>query len=134
MSSAKNLTFVPVPFALPITSNFWVVFPFSNFIWYKLPSLFIVTSVQLDKAFTTDAPTPWRPPDTLYPLSPPNFPPACKTVYTVSAVEIPVLGWISTGIPLPLSSTLIMFPGSIITFISVQYPAKASSTPLSTIS
>ena len=29
----------------------------------------------VDRAFTTDAPTPWRPPDTLYP-PPPNFPPA----------------------------------------------------------
>ena len=28
---------------------------------------------------TTDAPTPWRPPDTLYP-PPPNLPPACNTV------------------------------------------------------
>ena len=53
---------------------------------------------------------------------------------TVSAVEIPVFGCISTGIPLPLSSTLIIFPGSIIIFISEQYPAKASSTQLSTIS
>ena len=43
-----------------------------------------------------------------------------ETVYTVSAVEICVFGCISTGIPLPLSSTLITFPGSIITFISVQ--------------
>ena len=49
-------------------------------------------------------------------------------------VDIPVLGCISTGIPLPLSSTLIIFPGSIIIFISEQYPAKASSTQLSTIS
>ena len=44
-----------------------------------------------DNAFTTDAPTPCKPPETLYPL-PPNLPPACKTVYTVSTVESPVFG------------------------------------------
>jgi hypothetical protein len=34
-----------------------------------------------DKAFTTDAPTPCRPPETLYP-PPPNLPPACRIVNT----------------------------------------------------
>ena len=134
VSSAKNLTFVPVFFDSPIFSNFLIVFPLSKDIWYNPPSLWIVTSVHFDKALTTDAPTPWSPPETLYPLSPPNFPPACKTVYTVSAAEIPVFGCTSTGIPLPSSSTLTILPGSIIILIFLQYPANASSTLLSTIS
>ena len=52
----------------------------------------------------------------------------------ISAAEIFVLGCISTGIPLPSSSTLIIFPFSIVTLIFLQYPANASSTELSTIS
>ncbi len=43
-----------------------------------------------------------------------------EVIYTVSAVDIFVFGCISTGIPLPLSWTVITFPGSIVTFISVQ--------------
>jgi len=35
-----------------------------------------------------------------------NLPPACRIVKTVSRVDFPVCGCISTGIPLPLSSTL----------------------------
>ena len=48
-----------------------------------------LTSNHSDNAFTTEAPTPCKPPDTLYP-PPPNFPPACNTVKIVSTVEIPV--------------------------------------------
>ena len=104
-----NVTVVPVlSFShSPITVNFWVVFPpFSNLHSCILPSLYTVTVTHFDKAFTTDAPTPCNPPDTLYP-PPPNLPPACKTVYTVSTVEIPVLACTPTGIPLPLSFTVI---------------------------
>ena len=39
----------------------------------KRPGMYIGSTSE--RAFTTDAPTPWRPPDTLYP-PPPNFPPA----------------------------------------------------------
>ena len=35
--------------------------------------------ITINKALTTDAPTPWSPPDTLYP-PPPNLPPAWSTV------------------------------------------------------
>ena len=132
--SAKNLTVVPVLSESPILFKLSTTFPLWNFIWNIPPSLWIVTSVHSDNALTTDAPTPCRPPDTLYPLSPPNFPPACNFVYTVSAADIFVFGCISTGIPLPSSSTFIIFPGSIVTCIFLQYPAKASSTALSTIS
>ena len=39
--------------------------PFLNAIKYTFPSLSIVSSNFSDKAFTTDTPTPCRPPDTL---------------------------------------------------------------------
>ena len=52
----------------------------------------------------------------------------------LSAADNPVFLCFSTGIPLPSSSTEIIFPGSIFTFIFLQYPASASSTELSTIS
>ena len=57
------------------------------------------------KAFVTEAPTPCKPPEVLYALLS-NLPPACKTVNTTSTVGFPSSGWISTGIPRPLSSTL----------------------------
>lgn len=48
-----------------------------------------------------DTPTPCRPPDTEYPLeSPPNLPPACSTVSTVSRADLPVAGCTSVGMPL----------------------------------
>ena len=46
----------------------------------------LYTSVE--RAFTTEAPTPCRPPDTLYP-PPPNLPPACRRVNTTSTAGIP---------------------------------------------
>ncbi len=49
-----------------------------------------------DSAFTTDEPTPWRPPETAYP-PPPNLPPAWRTVSTTSTVERPSALWMSTG-------------------------------------
>ena len=97
------------------------------------PSLFTVTIHLDDNAFTTDAPTPWRPPDTLYP-PPPNLPPACNTVIITSTVGFPILGCIPTGIPLPLSVTVIELSLCIVTSILSQYPARASSIELSTIS
>ena len=57
---------------------------------YTLPPWQISTSSQLERAFTTDAPTPCRPPDTLYP-PPPNLPPACRIVNTTSTAGIPAL-------------------------------------------
>ena len=97
------------------------------------PSLLTVTSQYSDNALTTEAPTPWRPPDTLYP-PPPNFPPACKTVIITSTVALPILGWIPTGIPLPSSTTVIELSSFIATSIFLQNPANASSILLSTIS
>ncbi len=95
----------------------------------------IVTSKYSDKALTTEEPTPWSPPDILYPeFSPPNFPPAWRTVNTVSTADFFVLGWISTGIPLPLSSTTTELSAFNVTCIFEAWPAKCSSIELSTIS
>eukprot|EP00967_Tisochrysis_lutea_P112145 scaffold176901_cov31-Tisochrysis_lutea.AAC.1 len=59
-----------------------------------------------DSALTTETPTPCRPPETLYPEPPPpNFPPACSTVSTVSSAGLPVLACTSHGMPRPSSET-----------------------------
>lgn len=49
---------------------------------------------------------PCNPPDTLYP-PPPNLPPACRIVNTTSTAGSPALWLIPTGIPRPLSVTVI---------------------------
>ena len=58
---------------------------------------------------------------------------AASTGTTVTA-GMPSLGWMSTGMPRPLSETSMMLPGLIVTSMWVQYPASASSMALSTIS
>ena len=55
-------------------------------------------------------------------------------VKTTSRAGFPVCCWISTGIPRPLSTTVMISPSEIFTVISSQYPASASSMALSTIS
>ena len=78
------------------------------------------TSIHLLKALTTLAPTPWSPPDTLYPpLS--NFPPAWRTVYITSGVDFP-LACFPTGTPRPSSSTVILLSSLIVTFIFLPKP------------
>ena len=79
VGSGLNLTSVPVESDSPMMCNSSLGFPFSNCWKYFLPLRLTVTSKCSDKAFTTEAPTPCNPPETLYP-PPPNFPPACKTV------------------------------------------------------
>ena len=84
--------------ALPILYSCMCIFP----------SLCTMTFVWSESAFTTDAPTPWSPPETLYPeSSPPNFPPAWSVVMIISSAETFVFGWMSTGMPRPLSATRI---------------------------
>src|SRR5690606_31105039 len=56
------------------------------------PSRRTSTSSHADKALTTATPTPCNPPDTLYPPSSLNLPPACSTVSTVSTAGRPVCG------------------------------------------
>ena len=56
-----------VPFLLvfPFFDKGLIAFPFANSIKYSLPSLNIVNSNFSDKAFTTETPTPCKPPETL---------------------------------------------------------------------
>ena len=100
---------------------------------YFLPSRITVTSSFVDKALTTEAPTPCKPPETLYP-PPPNLPPAWRTVKTVSSAGRPVFSWISTGIPRPSSWTVTLPSSLIVTSILVAKPASRSSILLSIIS
>ena len=86
-----------------------------------------------DSAFTTAAPTPWSPPDTLYAwLS--NLPPAWRYVITVSNADFPVRACVSIGIPRPLSVTTTLPSDLIVISMRSQKPAIASSIELSTIS
>ena len=59
----------------------------------------------LERAFTTETPTPCKPPETLY-ESLSNLPPAPILVITTSSAETPSFLCRSTGIPRPLSSTV----------------------------
>ena len=54
--------------------------------------------------------------------------------FITSIVDLPILGCIPTGIPLPSSVTVIELSSLIQTSIFLQYPANASSILLSTIS
>jgi hypothetical protein len=55
--------------------------------WYfcrqTKPDLWISTAIRVESAFTTETPTPCRPPETAYAL-PSNLPPACRTVSATS--------------------------------------------------
>ena len=53
---------------------------------------------------------------------------------TTSRVGIFLTGCLSTGMPRPLSTTVMELSGCTVTSILVQKPAMASSTELSTIS
>src|SRR6185437_2031870 len=97
------------------------------------PSLRISTSSLVDSALTTETPTPCRPPETAYDLLS-NLPPACSVVITTSTAGLFSPGWLSTGMPRPLSHTLTPPSASNVTSIRSQYPASASSTALSTTS
>ena len=89
-----------------------VVSPFSSGpgleLWYccrqTKPDLWISTAIRVESAFTTETPTPCRPPETAYAL-PSNLPPACSTVSATSTPGFLSLGWRSTGKPRPLSVT-----------------------------
>src|SRR3954451_11006059 len=100
---------------------------------YTLPDLWISTAIRVESAFTTDTPTPCRPPETLYAV-PSNLPPACSTVSATSTPGFFSLGCRSTGKPRPLSVTETPPSASRTTSMVSQYPAIASSTALSTTS
>jgi hypothetical protein len=93
----------------------------------------IQTSRYSDSAFTTLTPTPWRPPDTLYVFLS-NFPPAWSVVMASSTPGTFSVGWISTGMPRPSSSTVTELSSWMVTLTSLQKPAMASSMELSTTS
>ncbi len=81
LASARKAMVVPVPFVLPIAFTLSFGFPILNSCSQILPSRWMVATTSVESALTTDTPTPWRPPDTLYPPSP-NFPPAWSWVMT----------------------------------------------------
>ena len=62
------------------------------------PITLILTSIYVESAFTTEEPTPWRPPLVLYAESS-NFPPAWSVVNTSLAAEIPFLMHINRNSP-----------------------------------
>ena len=84
-ASALNVTFEPVSRASqsPNISRSLATIPRSNLSSYICPLRLTRTSSHSDKALTTEAPTPWSPPDTLYDL-PSNLPPAWSNVKIVS--------------------------------------------------
>ena len=64
--SGINVTLVPVlPDDLPISSKGLTASPLLKSILYSLLFLKIFSSNLLDKAFTTETPTPCKPPETL---------------------------------------------------------------------
>mmetsp|Transcript_3582 Transcript_3582/g.22487 ORF Transcript_3582/g.22487 Transcript_3582/m.22487 type:complete len:278 (+) Transcript_3582:1419-2252(+) len=139
VSSARNLTSVPVRWACSFgrdkTCRSVTGLPFSYLCLCIIPSLQTTTSNASESAFTTDRPTPCSPPDTLYPLSsPPNFPPACSTVSTVSSADFFVELCCAVGMPRPSSDTRTQPPSCSSTCTCVACPACTSSTALSTSS
>src|SRR3954469_7293194 len=88
-----------------------------------------------ESAFTTETPTPCRPPETLYEFWS-NLPPACSSVMTISAAVRfrSSSSFTSVGIPRPLSTTEMELSVWITTLMSSQWPASASSIALSTTS
>ena len=124
---------VPCKSVFPVTSNWVLVMPRSKVISCFLPPLQTSALNRVDKAFTQLTPTPWSPPETLY-ESLSNFPPACSLVSTTSMAGMPILGWISTGIPRPLSETDNDPSSWMVTTMWSQCPARDSSIELSTTS
>ena len=131
--SGLKVIFVPFLRDFPVTFSGDTVSPRTKSIWCTDPSRRISAVSVSERAFTTETPTPCSPPDTLY-VSRSNFPPACRIVRTTSAADFPSSGMMSTGIPRPLSSTVIESSAWMATVMVSQYPAIASSIALSTTS
>ena len=62
----KKVICVPVSFVFPIIFKGAFAEPSSNSIKCLFPSLLIINFNFLDKALTTETPTPCKPPETLY--------------------------------------------------------------------
>src|SRR3989338_7958593 len=102
--SGSKYIVVPLPPHLPIFFTGPCGLPCLYSWQCKKPSRQTSARNQIESAFTTETPTPCKPPETLY-ESPPNFPPACKVHSAVSSADFLVFGCISTGIPRPSSVT-----------------------------
>ncbi|KKW47976.1 MAG: hypothetical protein UY98_C0001G0023 [Candidatus Kaiserbacteria bacterium GW2011_GWA2_58_9] len=132
--SGSKTTIVPWRPEAPIFFTFETGLPPSLYSCaYFPPSRCTSARTETESALTTETPTPCKPPETLYP-SPPNFPPAWSFVITVSSAETFVFGWMSTGIPRPLSATRTRLPGRSAISMSFANPPIASSRELSNTS
>ena len=100
-------------------NEYEIKFKDGNSIKYFFPSLLIFNFNFSESALTTETPTPCNPPDTLY-ESWSNLPPACNCVIITSAADIFSPLCISTGIPLPSSSTVTVLSVLIETVIFLQ--------------
>src|SRR5579883_15023 len=90
----------------------------------------MVTIKRLDKAFTTEIPTPCKPPEKRYCLFE-NLAPLCNFVKINSTPVSPSSGCISTGIPRPSSITSSEPSLKSTTSMDEAWPSMASSTLLS---
>ncbi len=132
--SAANVMMVPFNFEVPIFFTDATAFPpFLYSCTCAAPSRCTSARILVESAFTTDAPTPCKPPEYLYP-SPPNLPPAWSVVIMVSSADTFVFWCLSTGIPRPLSATRTRLSGNNATSMSFANPPIASSRELSKIS
>ena len=131
--SGIKVTSVPFLEVAPTFLTGYDAFPRSYSCSQTLPSRKTVAFRCSDRAFTQETPTPCNPPETLY-ESLSNLPPAPILVMTTSSAETPSFLCIPTGIPRPLSSTVMELFSLISTDIKSQCPARASSMELSTTS
>ncbi len=94
----------------------------------------MVATSSSDSAFTTDEPTPCRPPENWY-CADENLPPACSVVSTSSSADFLNSFLTSTGMPRPSSTTVTDLASLCsVTWMWVAKPLITSSTELSTIS
>ncbi len=131
--SGQNVIFVPVFFDVPVEAIGATGTPRAYACCQTLPSRRISASSRSERAFTTETPTPWSPPETLYELLS-NFPPECRSVRMISSVSRLCSRWSPTGMPRPLSSQVTELSGWIVTVTLSANPACASSIELSTSS
>src|SRR5205085_11528875 len=102
-------TLVPVfAFTAPVFFSLLVGSPFEYVCSQVKPSRQISSSSSSLSAFTQLTPTPCSPPETLYDEES-NLPPACNLVITTCAAGTfsPSMSILPTGIPRPLSTTVI---------------------------
>src|SRR5579864_4658657 len=133
--SGRKRTLVPRFLVAPAFFSLLVGSPLEYVCSQVKPSRQISSSSSSLSAFTQETPTPCSPPETLYDDES-NLPPACNLVITTCAADTfsPSMSMESTGMPRPLSTTVMELSICIVTSILSAYPASASSTELSTTS